>query len=279
MIRPLVSVVVPTRNSARTLERCLISIQDQSYSPIEIIVVDNQSTDGTIEIASRFADRVETFGPERSFQRNRGADLSNGSDLFFVDSDMVVASDVVAECVDAAATDSVVGVIVPELSTGEGFWAHCRALERSCYIGDDLMEAARFFSRSIFEDVGGFDEDLTAGEDWDLTIRVQRHGRLARARSRILHDEGKLRVWADLTKKAYYARSFRLYWKKHPGLASQQANLIFRSAFARHWRTLAKHPVLTLGFLTLKALEQGAALWGLATFANPRTAPKPRLRL
>jgi glycosyltransferase involved in cell wall biosynthesis len=266
--RSHVSVVVPTRNSERFLAACLQSVRNQTYKTIEVIVVDNQSADGTIDIARRFADQVETCGPERSSQRNRGAYLARGSYLLFVDSDMILDPNVIADCVTIAENDSVAGVIVPEISIGHGFWARCRALERSCYVGDDLVEAARFFPRSTFETIGGFDEGLIAGEDWDLTARARDYGRIARTRSHILHDEGELRLRAHLAKKAYYARAFRPYWKKHPALARQQANLIFRPAFARHWRRLAKHPTLTLGFLTLKAFEQGASVWGLATSRN-----------
>jgi arabinofuranan 3-O-arabinosyltransferase len=254
---------VPTRNSAATLKQCLASLRQQTYKPIEIIVVDNHSTDATSAIAKGVADQVETRGPERSAQRNFGARLARGSYLFFVDSDMILAPAVVADCVAAAADDGVGGVIVPEVSIGQGFWARCRALERSCYTGDDLVEAARFFPRSVFAATGGYDEELVAGEDWDLSIRARAQGRLTRATTTILHDEGKLELRSDLAKKAYYARSFSKYWKKHPEFARRQANLVFRLAYVRHWRTLVKHPALTVGFLTLKSLEQGAALWGL----------------
>ena len=77
--RPLVSVIIPTRDSDRTLESCLSSIRAQSYAPIEIIVVDNHSTDRTLRIAISHCDVVETFGPERSAQRNRGANLARAS--------------------------------------------------------------------------------------------------------------------------------------------------------------------------------------------------------
>jgi glycosyltransferase involved in cell wall biosynthesis len=261
--RAMVTVIVPTRNSARTLEACLQTIRSQTYSPIELVVVDNHSSDQSCQIANRYADLVETFGPERSAQRNRGAHLSHGEYLLFVDSDMTVTPLVVGECVDAVRATGSPGVIIPEVSVGEGFLARCRALERSCYLGDDTIEAARFFPRSVFEKSGGFDENLMAMEDWDLSIRVSSGKRLARIEGLIVHDEGRLRLTALLAKKRYYAASSLAYWRKHGRSTLGQANLVFRPAFLRSWRRLVRHPILTAGFLCLKSLETGAVLIGL----------------
>jgi glycosyltransferase involved in cell wall biosynthesis len=261
-VSSIVSVIVPTRNSAKTLEACLRSIRSQVYTPIELIVIDNQSSDLTLDIARRHADIVDSFGPERSAQRNRGARLAHGDYFLFVDSDMTLSRDVVVDCVDAVQSSEAPGVIIPEASIGEGFWARARALERRCYIGDDAIEAARFFSRSAFEKSGGFDETLVAMEDWDLSKRIADGRRLPRARSEIKHDEGRLRLANALAKKRYYGTASRLYWRKHGRPTLGQANLIFRPAFARNWRLLLQHPILTAGFLSLKSLESAAATLG-----------------
>ena len=263
-----VSVIVPTRNSARTLEACLASIRRQDYNAIELIVVDNHSTDQTLQIASGNADVVDTFGPERSAQRNRGAHLSHGEFLLFIDSDMTLAPQIVRECVDIVRTSGAPAVIIPEVSVGEGFWARCRALERSCYVGDDSIEAARFVSRTDFDTAGGYDENLIAMEDWDLSIRIAAGRRLPRTLAFITHDEGRLRLGMVLSKKRYYASSGIAYWRKHGRPSLTQANLIFRPAYFRNWRRLARHPVLTLGFFSLKSLEASAGAWGL--FRKPR---------
>jgi arabinofuranan 3-O-arabinosyltransferase len=153
-------------------------------------------------------------------------------------------------------------VVIPEVSEGTGFWARCRALERSCYVGDELVEAPRFFTRQAFESVGGFDEGLIAFEDWDLSMRVG-GSPFPRANAWIVHDEGRLRLSACLAKKYYYAGSLLVFWRKHGIQGIQKANSIARPAFARNWRKLLQHPVLAAGVIVLKVLEVAAALVGL----------------
>jgi len=273
---PLVSVVVATRNSARTLETCLASIRSQQSAEVELIVVDNNSSDTTAKIARRYGDLVVTKGPERSAQRNYGASLASGDFLLFIDSDMILEPDVVSSCLAVVEETEAPAVIVPEMSIGQGFWAACRALERSCYAGDDGIEAARFFKRELFERCGGFDEDLTGPEDWDITDRVATGNHLPRATSTIVHDEGRLTLRADLAKKRYYAGSSLRYWRKHRVKATRQANLVLRPAFLRSRRLLFRHPTLAAGVLSLKTLEALAILLGLMEGAvRARSLRKP----
>ena len=259
----VVSVIVPTRNSAPTLERCLASIRSQTHSPVELIVVDNQSSDSTPEIARRYCDIVETRGPERSSQRNHGARVAHGRYLLFIDSDMELSQSVVADCLKVIRDTNAPAVIVPEISIGDGFLARCRAFERSFYAGDDSIEGARFFDRLAFERVGGYDEKLIALEDWDLSARVAAAQRLPRTDSVIAHNEGRLRLTTLLAKKRYYASSAIHYVRKHGGPAVRQGNIVFRPAFLRNWNRLLRHPVLTLGVLSIKSLEAGAVAWGI----------------
>jgi SAM-dependent methyltransferase len=210
------------------------------------------------------------MGPERSAQRNEGARLATGSHLLFVDSDMVLEPSVVEDC--AAATTSGAGaVIIPEVSFGEGFWAKCKALERSCYLGDDDIEAARFYARDLFVSLGGYDEQLSAGEDWDLSQRARAAGAsIARVPSLIRHDEGRLRLSALITKKFHYGRSVPAYRRKHRGAARGQFRLL-RPAFIRHRDKLAREPLTSVGMLGMKSLEFAAGAAGaLMTLAPGR---------
>lgn len=257
-------MVVPTRNSGPSLRACLDSIAHQSYPAIEILVVDNHSTDTTLEIARAATPLVYTCGPERSAQRNAGARAARGRYLVFIDSDMVLAPDVIEQCMHVASTyEGVRGVIIPERSMGEGYWARCKALERSCYVGDDSIEAARFFDRAVFEALGGYDEALTGPEDWDLSQRVREVGALRRISAYITHLEGRLTLRETMHSKFYYGKTAGQYLRKQPASATRQLQLV-RPAFVRHWRRLLAQPELTAGMMVMKTCELAAGAVGLA---------------
>jgi len=261
-----VSIIVPTRDSARTLAYCLKSISTQTYEDVELVVVDNQSTDASVQIAERFTDRVIVTGPERSAQRNAGAKAASGEFLVFVDGDMLVSAGVAEEVARQFSREAVArSLVIPLRCVGDNFWARCRALEKDLYIGDPDMEAARAFRREVFERVGGYDEGLNAGEDWDLSERVNRTGgTMGRIGAELIHDEGRVGLWELLVKKRYYGGTLVLYVRKHPGLALRQ---IVRVAFVRNARVLLRDPVLGLGLLLMKVLEFAAVLVGAAMSA------------
>ena len=258
----VVSVVVPTRNSAATLAACLASVRAQTHAPVECLVVDNHSADGTAAIAAGQADRLIVAGPERSTQRNVGARAATGAHLLFVDSDMLLDPEVVAQAV-ARARAGAAAVVVPEESFGEGFWAQVKALERSCYLGDETIEAARFFRRDAFEAAGGYDESIYAAEDWDLHARVRGAGwPTARTEAFIRHDEGRLALSETMRTKYYYGKSAATYLRRHSDQARAQVSPL-RPAFLRHWRRLARRPVLAAALVVLKVCELGAGAAGV----------------
>jgi len=76
--RPLVSVLIPTRNSALHLRACIHSLRAQRDANLEVIVIDNGSSDDTLAIAQRLADVVVREGSERTSQLNAGARAARG---------------------------------------------------------------------------------------------------------------------------------------------------------------------------------------------------------
>lgn len=268
----LVSVIVPTRNSAGTLGQCLASIRDQTHPDVEVVVVDNHSEDGTPELARGYTEHVHTYGPERSAQRNYGVKQSTGEYVLILDSDMVLTPRVLEQCVSVMSSQpSLSALVVPEVSVGTGFWARCKTLERNCYIGDADIEAARFFTREAFLKHGGYDESLHAGEDWDLPQRIRAGGGLiGRIDARIEHQEGKLSLIATMRKKYYYGKSLHLYASRHKDRSRSQFRLI-RPAFIRNWRYLLSDPVHTSGMLFMKVCEFAAGGLG---YAQARLSPR-----
>lgn len=149
----LVSVIVSTKNEESVIENLLKSIRGQTYKYIEIIIVDNNSSDKTKNIAKKYTKSVFNKGPERSVQRNFGASKAKGQYLFFLDADMILTPNVIDECVNVAQKPLVGGVIVPEKSVGKGFWGKVKAFERSFYVEDESIEAARFLKEIPFGNV------------------------------------------------------------------------------------------------------------------------------
>lgn len=261
MDSPLVSVIVPTYNSAKFLEECLESIKNQTYKIIEVIVVDNNSTDDTQEIAKKYADKVFNHGQERSAQRNYGVVQSKGEYVLIVDSDMKLAKNVVEACVDKIQnTSDIKAIVIPEESFGEGFWAQCKKLERSFYVGVDWMEATRFFQKDTYLQAGGYDEDMVSGEDWDLSQRITKLGKIGRIDAFIFHNEGKISLLKTIKKKFYYAQKFSKYLTKNQkeGKMRNQTGILmrYRLFFSQPWK-LFKNPFLGLGMLFMKTCEFG----------------------
>src|SRR3989339_554384 len=128
---PVVSVIITTKNEEKNIENCLKSVQKQDYDKekLEIIVVDNNSTDRTKEIASQFTDKIFDKGPERSAQRNFGAEKSYGKYILYLDADMILSEKVISECVMKSEKGRIVGLYIPEVIIGSGFWIKVRNFE------------------------------------------------------------------------------------------------------------------------------------------------------
>jgi glycosyltransferase involved in cell wall biosynthesis len=272
---PLVTVIVTTKNNHATLEACLRSIDDQSYPNLELIVVDNSSTDDTKDIANAFTPLVFNKGPERSVQRNFGVAQAHGQFVLIIDSDMVLSQAVVAACVQAIRPGTG-ALIIPEESFGQGFWAQCKKLERSFYVGQDAIEAARFFDKQLYKDTGGYNETMTGGEDWDFTNRVRARTNIDRVRPYIFHNEGRPRFMRTVRKVYYYAQHAVAYFAENPTdspLRHKSGPLARYKLFFSKPRRLLRHPLHAMGMLVLKTAEYAAGGLGYRQAKRARNAP------
>lgn len=265
---PLVSIIIPTYNSEKTLPLCLGSIRKQTYKNIEVIVVDNYSTDRTISIARKYGAKILQIRGERARAKNLGLRYARGRYVLFIDSDMELTPKVVEECVRLAESDpKIAGIIIPERSIGKSYWVWVRDFERSFYAGTPI-ESPRFFRKDLAIKAGGFDEDIVFYEEATLPLKIERLGYNVRARIRsyILHHEEDLSIGRLLRKRLYYTRTAKRYLLRYRNVNRTHIILQLNPAYRfklffskkRFWRRLD----LALGVITLKILEYIASLAG-----------------
>lgn len=254
---PKVSVIITTRNSALTLRELLESIKKQRYGNYELIIVDNNSTDDTVNISKEYSRKVYNKGNERSVQRNYGVSKAHGKYVLILDSDMVLTEKVIEECVEKSGDNQKIGaVVIPEKSFGVGFWAKVKVFERELVSSESYIEAARFFPIKIFREFMGYDENLTGPEDWDLPQRISVKYEIVRIKSKILHNEGNPTVIKFAKRKYYYGLTTHRYLKKHGiGIIGPRTIYFLRPVFYRNLLRLIKHPVLTLGLIVMLTFE------------------------
>ena len=256
MKKPLVSVIIPTFNSVSTIAACLESIKKQTYTPVEILVVDNNSRDATVKIAKKYTRHVYRAGPERAAQVNFGASRAKGKYLYRVDSDFILEPDVVTQCVSICESKQLDGVAVHNTSAeGLGFWADIRKLERDSYKDDNLIVGVRFFTKDSWEELGGFDETLYGPEDYDFHNRFIKKGFFWGRIKAIERHMGEPKNLLDIFKKHYwYGKQMLFYFKKHPMIATQQFNPI-RISYFRHYKSFLNSPMLLLGLVIMNFVK------------------------
>ncbi len=182
----LVSVVIPCYNQAHFLSEAIESVLAQRYPHIEVVVVDDGSTDNTQEVAARYPEvrfvRQENRGTAEA--RNTGIRRSNGSYLVFLDADDRLLPDALEvglkhlkehpECAFVSGRCRFIAVDGAPLPTSQPPCierGHYLALLRNTYI---WIPAVVMYRRAVFEMVGVFDASVVPSEDYDLYLRIAR---------------------------------------------------------------------------------------------------------
>lgn len=243
MSNPLVSVIVPTKNSSKLLGLCLDSVKAQSYKNIEIIVVDNNSTDNTKEIARKYTNKVFNEGPERSAQVNFGVEKATGTYVYKIDSDFVLDKDVVLQCVDKALEgfDAVVVHNSPDVRVS---WiAKIRKFEVDMYKYDITHSSARFVLKTVYQAIGGFNPKITAGEDYDFQNKLNRGGyKTGFIDAEALHLGEPTSFWKHMMKYYEYGKDFVNYKADNSQESKQQLG-IFRLVYVKNIKKFILHPL------------------------------------
>ncbi len=232
---PRVSVVMAAYNAAPTLCDAIASVRRQTMPDWELLIIDDGSTDATLEIAEAVATRDARIkvltqpnaGPSRA--RNRGIAAAQGAWLCFHDSDDWVSPDFLARLLAVAEGPHPADVVS---CTFVGVDPHGE--ETTVYWAQDLPDPVSAMTRGpgvatistivrteLVRSLGGFDETLITAEDWDLWLRLARIG----ARFAAIPD-----------RLAFY--------RKTPGSLSKKGRRLIEDALVVMDRAFARDPRL-----------------------------------
>ncbi|WP_157248205.1 glycosyltransferase family 2 protein [Nonomuraea typhae] len=250
MAAPRVSVIVPNYNYAASLEVCLRAIQAQTYPDLEVLVVDDASTDDSVAVAEALGVRVLALprngGCGRA--RNVGAAHTGGDILFYVDSDLAMAPDAVARAVAVLRAEPGLGAVCgledPEPLLHDTLVAQYRGLQYHYWSASGegdvtvLFPAMLAIPRAVYDEVGPFNEGLMQTEEVDYAYRLSRRHRIrltGAVRGRHDHDH----ALGPLLRKLFHRARLRvpLYAK------AREFATGFETA-ARAWSSLAALAVL-----------------------------------
>ena len=181
---------------------------------------------------------------------------------------------------DYALARDLTGVFIPEVTVGDGFWTACRALERKCYVGVEMIEAPRLIKRSWFVENGGFVADVAGQEDAELRMRMLDQGvPMGHIDTYILHDEGRMTFADIMRKRYYYGKSLPAYNRAQPGAISKQGAATLQ-AMVKGLPILAGDPVHGAALVGSDRHSAPACCWpsisgGHPILASPRSSRGP----
>ncbi len=239
-LKKFVSIIVPAFNAQKTIEKCINALINLNYdkSFYEIILVDNNSTDRTVELVERFSEVKCIKEPRqgRSYARNTGAQKAVGELLAFVDADVFVDPLWLDHLVSAFTMSHIgggQGRIVPCNDDGQDSLNTFRIrLQEESTSGTNIIlrlkyyespmvnSAACLYRKEAFHFVGGFDVLLERHEDIDLAKRVSIAGFDLVAASQAIayveyHGEGWLSYFIRSFSEGYTKQSYNKKWQQY----------------------------------------------------------------
>lgn len=176
-----VSIIIPTYNEKANIRDCIVTLLEQSYEDIEIIVVDDGSTDNTVSIIKEFPVKLITQkhqGP--AIARNKAAKQANGKILVFIDADMTFSKDFIQDLTAPIREGKVNGTFSKEeyISNWGNVWSRCwnynQNWPKQKMIPDDYPDEGKDFRailKSEFLKVGGFD-NIGYTDTWTLSEKL-----------------------------------------------------------------------------------------------------------
>ncbi len=191
-----IAVIITVKNGQKTIEKCLDSVLESDCKNLEIIVVDDCSTDSTPEVLRKYGPKIRVITNEQNkgpaVSRNIAAASSKSEYFAFTDSDCIVGKNWLMELFSSLDDPKVAGAggcqAMPEDETGFGriissflssmsfATEYLRAPQEKCAITDHNPSCNVMYKRDAFLQVGGFSQTLWTAEDVDLDYRIRKEG-------------------------------------------------------------------------------------------------------
>lgn len=317
MPKPLVSVIVPTYNCGRFVGDAIESVLSQSYEPLEVVVVDDGSTDETVRVVGQYGERVRFFsqlnsGPAAA--RNRAVREARGDYLAFLDGDdlwLPGQPQVLMSYIDRQPEAKVVfGDWIVWRPDADGTYPTLRLPEAATHLKVDPEASGWIYTkllfdsvihiiaavvhRSVYDKVGGFDETLRTGSDYDFWLKVSRQVPVVKLRYPVAiyrHNPESVTyaIRNDNNPYRLLTRALEAYGLADDAgnradsmaVASRLADLAFTHAYRHYWhgdptiaqrwffRALANRP--WDGKAAVYLIAALAKRWGLFTPSRGRT--------
>ena len=184
-----ISIIIPAYNREKELHYCLEQVNLLQDKNLEVIVVDNNSTDSTRLVAEKMGVTVFTYSESQNANacRNFGASKANGNILVFLDSDVIPAKGLVESCVKGFSDDSVSALIGtytvkhrnPNVSSQyKNYWIRYSYIKSSGHVGW-MFGAVSAIRKSVFDNIAGFRNEFHARDgidDIELGTRLTKAG-------------------------------------------------------------------------------------------------------
>jgi len=184
-MNPELSVIIPTLNEEDYIGSCLQSLSEQTFRNFEVIVVDSQSEDKTVEIAKSFGAEVISMGRRGpGAARNVGANHAKGEILVFLDADVIASKNLLEEIRKCFEDPRIVGATCKIFSRRKGakykffYKIGYLAMRFSFPFRPGIPGHSAFYRKETFFRVGGFKENLEHSEDLDLSYRISKLGKI-----------------------------------------------------------------------------------------------------
>ena len=178
MNKPLISVIIPVFNGERFIAEAIQSVLNQNYEPLEIIVIDDGSTDGTADLVKSIEGNIRYFYKQNggtAAARNMGLSLAKSGQIAFIDADDVWVDNKLSLQMEQfnqfPETEVVIGFLLPVRTVNQ---ASIDAMQETNNKGALVLSLGSILvKKSVFDKIGVFDEELTLSEDTDWFFRVR----------------------------------------------------------------------------------------------------------